>query len=81
MPRLSTRVKRRKSLGTSHRKHRFWKGRVEGRRRLKSFPTKEQALAWAKERGLDEGVYELRQHPSGKWQWHPRKRAGMTGGS
>ncbi len=72
MPRLTTRLKRKMGLTTS-RKHRFWKGQTRGRKRMKSFAKEEQAKAWASAQQLDEH-YELRQLPSGKWQWRPKNK-------
>ncbi len=72
MPRLSTKVKRVKDVGSTKQKHRFWKGTTEAKRRMKSFETEEKARAWAKAEQLDEKTHELRHMPKGKWQWRPK---------
>jgi hypothetical protein len=70
MPRLTTRLKRKLNLGATSQKHRYYKGNVEGRKRMKSFADEAKAKQWATEQKLDTAKHELRQHPSGKWQWH-----------
>jgi hypothetical protein len=72
MARLSTKVKRHKDLQPTNRMHRFWKGTVKGRQRMKSFETEEKARAWAGEQKLDETVLELRALSPVKWQWRKR---------
>ncbi len=72
MPRLTTRVKRKLGFTNTHLKHRYYKGNVAGRKRMKSFDTEEKAKAWMRAEGLDAKTHELRQHPSGKWQWRKK---------
>lgn len=71
MPRLTTRLKRKMRLTTSQ-KHRFWKGNTEGRKRMKSFPDEARAKEWGAAQKLEE--HELRQLPSGKWQWRAKNK-------
>lgn len=70
MPRLTTRLKRKFNLTTS-RKHRFWKGTTTRKKRMKSFPTKERAEAWAQEQGLDTSTHYLHALKR-KFQWRKR---------
>lgn len=72
MPRIFTRQKRIKNLGATSQKHRFWKGTVEGRKRMKSFATEAAAKAWAKQEKLDDQTHELRQLSGAKWQWRKK---------
>lgn len=73
MPRLSTRMKRKKDL-VSSQQHRFWKGNVEGRKRMKSFPTAQRAKEWAKEQKIDEKIYELAELSKEKFQWKKKNK-------
>ncbi len=69
MPRLSTAIKRRKNLGATTQKHRFWKGTIKHKQRMPSFKTEALAKAWAKTEKLDEKTHELRELQKTKWQW------------
>lgn len=69
MPRLTTRVKRRKDLGTTKRMHRYWKGKIDAKHRLPSFTTEEKAREWAKTHNISTTTHELRQLQQEKWQW------------
>ena len=68
MPRLCTRLKRYKALGSTHQQHRLWKGTGETKRRMKSFKTEAAAKDWAQRNKLDEKTHELRKLKT-KWQW------------
>ncbi len=69
MPKFHTRQKRYKAVGATSRKHRFWKGNQQSRRRFRS---EEKAKAWAAANGITEATHELRKHECGKWQWHKK---------
>lgn len=75
MVKIHTRAKRLLGLRSFHRKHRFWFTKVEAKTGPKSFTTKEKAMAWAKENGIDTKkhvLYELQQGK--KFQWRPQPR-------
>lgn len=66
MAKIHTRAKRLLGLLSTHRKHRFWFTNVEAKKGHKSFETKEKALAWAKEQGVDMKTHELYELQQGK---------------
>lgn len=72
MPRLATAVKRRKAIYSTHLKHRYWKGIIHRKSRMKSFETEEQAKAWAKAQGFDVKEHLLKELHPGKWQWRKK---------
>jgi hypothetical protein len=74
MAKIHTRQKRLRGITSFHRKHRFWFTNVVAKKGYRSFVSKENALAWAKENAVDMKTHEIHELSAKKFQVRPLQR-------
>ena len=75
MTKIHSRKKRLLGIRSLHRKHRYFFTNVTPKTGPKSFGSKETAMAYAKEHGVDTGTHVLYELQGGKkLQWRPKPR-------